>query len=301
MNCAYAAYGLVIHSALHLPELLPANVMVHADVTIRLGQVEQVRTGDSRTNHVCGTPDAVYLFVEAVGAFLVRGGSEVVVAPDAGVDDRVLRLCLLGPVFSMLLHQRGLLVLHASAVALDQRAVLFLGSSGVGKSTLAAALHARGHPIVVDDVVALDLDGDGAPMVLPAFPQLKLWPEAAAALGDTPELLPRLHPELEKRARSATRDFPRSPLRLSRIYMLSNGARHAVARLHPREGFVGLMRYSYAVGLFGPAAASPAHFQQCVALASAVPIYRLERRRSLKSLPNMARLVEEHLAGDSTA
>ncbi|WP_422075348.1 HPr kinase/phosphorylase [Tranquillimonas rosea] len=53
----------------------------------------------------------------------------------------------------------GSLVLHASCVALGDRAVLIRGASGSGKSTLALALLARGAALVADDRCALEVRG----------------------------------------------------------------------------------------------------------------------------------------------
>lgn len=77
---------------------------------------------------------------------------------------------LLGPGLPLLLFARGLLCLHASAVAQGGAAVLFLGDSGRGKSTLAARL---GAPRLADDIVPCSGEAGGI-QVLPHFPQLKL-------------------------------------------------------------------------------------------------------------------------------
>ncbi len=50
----------------------------------------------------------------------------------------------------------GELALHGSAVAVDGRAVVMLGGSGLGKSTLAAALVAGGGELLADDAVAVE-------------------------------------------------------------------------------------------------------------------------------------------------
>ena len=49
---------------------------------------------------------------------------------------------------------------HASAVVLDGAAIAFTGSSGAGKSSIAAHLVARGAALVTDDVLALDSAGE---------------------------------------------------------------------------------------------------------------------------------------------
>jgi len=57
-----------------------------------------------------------------------------------------------------LLAMRGDLVLHASAVAVEGRAVLFCGPTGRGKSTLALALGEAGHGVLGEDGMAIDLE-----------------------------------------------------------------------------------------------------------------------------------------------
>jgi HPr kinase/phosphorylase len=53
------------------------------------------------------------------------------------------------------------ITVHASAVALDGRAVLILGASGAGKSRLALQMIARGAALVADDRVVLRRRADG--------------------------------------------------------------------------------------------------------------------------------------------
>jgi hypothetical protein len=70
---------------------------------------------------------------------------------------------LLGPVFGLLLRLRGVTCLHASAVAFDDSSVVFVGPEGAGKSTTAAAFAQRGHAVLSDDIVALSIDSRDAP------------------------------------------------------------------------------------------------------------------------------------------
>lgn len=296
----YTAYGLRIHSTLQLPELIVDSSVAEADaadVIIRFGHVNhQPPQGDFTDGYVCTLPEGAYIFVEQVGAILTRAGNEIVVMPDPAVEERVLRLFLLGPALGLILHQRKLLTLHASAVAVAGSAVIFLGQSGEGKSTMAAALHARGHALVTDDVVVLDLGNTDVPAVLPGFPQMKLWPDTAAALGNAPHNLARLHPDLEKRAQPAGHDFPNCALPVSRIYVLTKGAQFCTELISAPQAFAQLMQHSYAVGLLGITGVTPDHFRQCVEFARRVPVYRMERPRSLELLPIVAQLVEQELS-----
>jgi HPr kinase/phosphorylase len=54
--------------------------------------------------------------------------------------------------------------LHASLVELDGFGVLLLGPSGVGKSECALELVHRGHRLVADDVVEIQVNANGEPV-----------------------------------------------------------------------------------------------------------------------------------------
>lgn len=175
---SYTAYGLSIRSHLPLPELLAGEA--EAEVVIRFGKAGPKPPGEVVGGALCwASATQACLSWKEAGTFLIRDGREITIDRVPGAEERLLRLYLLGPVLAVLLHQRGQLVLHSSAVAMNGGAVAFLGGQGLGKSTLAAALHARGYGILVDDVLALEVNQRGYPLVFPGFAQLKLWPETS--------------------------------------------------------------------------------------------------------------------------
>ena len=61
--------------------------------------------------------------------------------------------------------------------------MLFVGSPGTGKSTMAAAFRRRGYRVLADACSVLAPDGHGGFRVLPGIPQLKLGSDAQALLG----------------------------------------------------------------------------------------------------------------------
>jgi len=295
----YAAYGLVIRSALALPELMSASAQHGAaagEVVVRLGPVPHRPTAlDAAGFGFWASGDEACHVLDKVGAFFVRAGREIVVDPAPGVEDRVLRLSILGPALGLVLHQRGLLVLHASVVARDGEALAFLGKNGWGKSTIAASLHAKGYDLVADDVAAIELD-QGGPRVLAGFPQVKLWPEAATLLGEAPEALPLLHPSFDKRGWRTGRGFSLEPRRLAHVYVIAAGATPAIERLGAREACFELMAHWYGHrfgnGLLRGSAAA-VHLRQCVELAGRVSMHRLQRSGGSKTLLDLADLVHD--------
>ncbi|MGB3238964.1 MAG: hypothetical protein WBB29_11750, partial [Geitlerinemataceae cyanobacterium] len=233
--------------------------------------------------------------VEGLGTFLIRGGCEIVLDIEPEVEESVLRPVILGPLFAMLLRQRGLLVLHASCVAIEGVAVAFMTYSGGGKSTLAEALHNRGYGLLTDDVMAIDLNGS-RPMVIPSFPQIKLLPDAAAAIGPAPETLPLLHSQTPKLAHQLSQGFIQTPLPLKRLYVLEMGTHLEIAPLSPQQTFVELLRNSRAVGLLNAPEYTSTHLSQCTRLAVQVPICTLMRKRSLAAMPDVMQLIENDIA-----
>lgn len=296
---SYRAFGLHVCSAIPLPELPeqvdpvdPVDVFVRRDALARFApEVDEAPPGSySRA-------DRALLRLDGVGRFLVRDGSEIVVEPEPGVSDETLRMGILGLALGMVLHQRGALLLHASAVEVSGGTVAFMGDKGQGKSTLAAALHARGHRLVTDDVLAISVTPGGA-LAYPSFPQIKLWPESvSAALGGDPAALPRVHGALEKRRWGADAGFSDAPLPLRGLYVLEVGSTVAVEPMPRVQALDRLIRNAYLLPFIRPMKTEQRLFRQCAAVAESVPVARLVRRVDLEGLELLADAVVEHAGG----
>jgi len=297
----YTAFGLRIDSDVELSELPhDAGAVAGSHVRILLGSVRS-ETPDNNSPLMWIRPSDFGVGYPEVARFAITGGDQIVVDRAAGADESAIRLFLLGPVFALLLHQRGLLVLHASAVSIGGQVVAFAAEKGEGKSTLAAALHARGHPMFTDDLLPIDLRSGSSLLVAPAYPQLKLFPESAAQLNAEPESLSRVHPGFEKRAQPAARDFPTAPQPLSRIFILETGDAEAIHRIPPQLRFVELVRHSYLAQLVSSTGEAAMHFSQVVKLATRVPVAKLVRRRDLRRLSDVAALIEKNLREPANA
>ncbi len=299
---AYQAYGLIICSTLELPELTAVDPAAGAgDVAITLGPAPAPE-GKAGARFAVGAGGEIYQSYPEAGSFLLRAGREIVIDPADGVSGDVLRLYLLGPVLALALHQRGWLMLHASAVAIGEQAVAFLGGSGWGKSTMAGALRQRGHALVADDFVAVPAASEAseAPRVYPGFPQLKLWPEAAAVLGADARELRRLHPDFDKRAQRLTQGFAQAPLPLGRLYVLAEADTIGIERLDKQAALVELVRHSYAAQAL-PKLDGAEHLRQCAGLLRQTELFRLQRPRSLAGLPAVAEVIEREASATAGA
>lgn len=171
--------------------------------------------------------------------------------PDQTAEDTAAYL--LGPIIGAVLRMRGIICLHGSAVAINDRAVALVGVSGAGKSTTAAAFAKLGYPILSDDILALTDRQDGF-MVRPAYPRVRLWPAAAAGLFGSADMLPRMTPNWNKRflgLNGPGYQFQSEPLELAAVYFL--GPRVAlgsvgpiVENIRPTDALMALLSDSYA-------------------------------------------------------
>lgn len=294
---SYFAYGLGIHSTLALPEFIPAEV--ECDVLIHYGGPETIpEHARGRSSYFSVDSREVIISGEDVGSFIIKDGKEVCIIPAAGVEESRLRLNLVGVVMAFVLYQRGYLVLHAACASIGGKAVGFVGESGFGKSTMAAALHRRGHSLLTDDVLPVQTKTD-IPIVASGFPRLKLHPEAAASLGYESHLLHELHSAQEKLGCSLTTGFTAGSLPLRVLYILKRGDTVSIERILPVQAMMELVRNSYPTRAQHCGGAT--HLQQCAKLANQIPIYQLSRPKGLSLLPSIARLVEQHIFSESDA
>src|SRR5262249_22061683 len=147
----YSGFGLILDCEIDCPELLPGEG--EPDVRIRTGQVpEALERPLARGVTFEADADRVLLSFPGAARFLVQHGREITVQPATGAADDSVRAFLIGPVLGAAVLQRGGLAMHASACASDAGAMLLAGASGRGKSTLVAALLARGHDLLADDL-----------------------------------------------------------------------------------------------------------------------------------------------------
>ena len=193
--------------------------------------------------------------------FLVEGGESVRYAAQRDVAPADVRLFLLGSVWGALALQRGLLPLHASAVGRDRTVHAFTGPPGAGKSTLAAALAARGYPLFTDDMLILDPASFGTQAkCYRAKADLKLWPDASVLTGAVPGAPVRAG--VGKRFADPARWSPHTAGRLRTLHCLSystgpprDGAHCRIERLTRRRAtfalYDALFRPRQAVAIVG--------------------------------------------------
>lgn len=221
----YEVHGLRLVCEFEIKDLRPASAETPSrlpDVRIELGPVPE------HLEHASGAFEGyevgngeVLLSIPGVARYLALAGERLVIEPAAGAEPAALRLFLLGSALGALLHQRGMVPLHASAIEYDGGCVAFVGPSGSGKSTTATLLARRGYRMCSDDVMVVTLSPTGEAIAEPSAPVVKLWPASLALSGFEEAAAPFEWQGFEKHRITASASFTSGRLPLRRIYALS--------------------------------------------------------------------------------
>ena len=298
---SYFAYGLNICSDLALPEFQGVD---SSDYDLKITLDHTVEVSDLLADELLCKAATIQLsrtkamvYVRGTGLFLVENGDRVKIIPDGQPPELLLRFYLVGTILAIALYQRNFLVLHASAVKINGGAVAFLGVSGEGKSSTAAAFVTHGHSLITDDVAPINFATDPC-TINPGFPQVKLGAAMAQALGYEYEQLRAVHTFKEKRALQPRQGFSLDPVPLKRIYVLQTATELAVTPLKASAAVTEIARHSRPTTLYH--AGDAIHFFQCADLVKRIPVYRLSRPKDFSLLPDLIQLVEQDLSEANT-
>jgi hypothetical protein len=248
--------------------------------------VTLTRRGDYRIDYADGT------------RIVVSGDGANVWAQGATSEVEDTAIYLLGPVLGFVLRLRGINTLHASAVAVGGRACAFVGASGSGKSSLAAAFARRGHAVLSDDVTPV-VEHGGQFVAHPAYPRVRLWPDSVEGLFGDADFLPRIVPGWDKRFVDLAGPrfrFQHEPLPLAAIYLLDpRPGPPSIEAIGAREAVMGIVADTYASYLLDRARRAR-EFEFVGRLVSGVPVRRLRRGDDLAVVAQACDLVVADLA-----
>ena len=240
----YYAFGLGIRSDLQLPELardLSAATLdggVVPEITIAEGSHHDwpsIEASPHSTPTLAMAPGDWRLELEGVGWFRAWDGNRLSWERwDDSVSDRDIRTFLVTSGLGALLIQRGALVLNATTLVRDGKAVLLIGSPTRGKSTLAWCLLQQGWQLLSSELSVVDSEG----LVWPGIQQLKLWHDSAVALDLDWQNLPLVRRGLKRYALGPA-DLPvaSDPTPLAFIYTLGRrkSTNHRSEKENPKD------------------------------------------------------------------
>jgi hypothetical protein len=276
----FKAFGLNISSEIPLPELTPIEMNTEDEQVCIILNVNLKDVYNGRPYEFVIEDNDVTFMIPEIGVFQVKDGEEIIVSPFDHANRDIIRLYTLGSCFGALLLQRGIYPLHGSAIAIDGKAYAIVGESGAGKSTLASAFMEKGYPLLSDDVIAITLSKDGSsPIVIPSYPQQKLWQQSLDAFGFSNQKLRPIYGREAKFCIPVTEKYHSSPLPLAGIFELCKTDDDAVS-MKPITGLEQIQRlflHTYRQFLVSKMKLEVWHFNQSIMLAERLPFYHIKR------------------------
>lgn len=251
--------------------------------------------------HFFRSPEGYLLRFPGLAEFaLSREGRVLSESALDGTPRATVEHLYLNQVMPLAWSRQGKLVFHGSAVEIGGGAAAFLGESGRGKSTIAAAFTAAGRRFLTDDGLRVELAGNEL-FAYPSHPSIRLWEDSQEALlGGDVRLAPAVDYTSKARilADESIRFCP-EPKPLRRVYFLQDEdpATPAITRMSPPEAFLELTKHSFLLDIEEQALIA-SQFDS-VARIAALPIFRrLDYRRKYEELDAVRAAIERDLEAD---
>ena len=211
-----------------------------------------------------------YIFQLAkIARFLIPFSGEEIIVESNAVETSLINLeeALIGPPLMLALALKDIWCLHASAVIINNKLVLFTGESGKGKSTLAYFIHQQnsiGVYRITDDITPTTIKS-GNVFALPHFPQLKIK-SLSKPQGITPE---------EIRIKS-----------IMVIDPINSQKKVTITQLSKMEATLALVRNTVSSRLF-PRVTLKNHLDFSIHVSNLVRTYRLQYPHKYEILPTI--------------
>jgi hypothetical protein len=223
------------------------------------------------------------MHVPGTGSFYTREGKVVEYETEPGADPEWIKLYLKMQALVALMHQRGIISFHASSFVRDGQAVMILGESGAGKSSLTASFVIDGAGFLTDDVTPVTFRRE-TPYIMPLYDVIRLREHSVDQLMIETGDLTRAEPGSGKhymQVRNAARES--SPL--SHIFKIEVGRKRAPSFFVPAPADAFALLRSEVCSweiLRGMPATEAAYMHQMLAIIKQVKIVRVVRPIGIK-------------------
>lgn len=202
-------------------------------------------------------------------------------------------------VIPRMLARSGSFVIHAGAVRIGAGAILFLGSSGRGKSTLTCSFDRSAFALLGDDAMIVSALDD-RPAVRAVYRSLRLFPDSMdAVMPGEPTAGPVAQLTNKERIdMPVDGDMTDSLLPVAAIFALGNAANDGSIAIRPltvAETCMALVESSFALD---PSDVEQARHRltHASALARSVPAFEIAYPRNFARLPDVRHAILDQLA-----
>lgn len=224
----------------------------------------------------------------------------------ASVDFTDICAYFCGSIIGFVLRLRGHLCLHASAVAVDGAAMLFIGPKGAGKSSFAASMiYENGASLVADDMAVIDFAEQ--PLIRFAYPGLRINPDINSAFPiagyDASQPVYSFSQKrliaLEYPATAGTGNpVSTGPVPIRNVFLLYRGQNGllgmpTITKVAQTDAAARLATQIYGAGAVFTPAAIAEEFASVASLVNSVPVFTIENYSRLGELKEIGAAIKE--------
>jgi hypothetical protein len=237
-----------------------------------------------------------------VGRAYVCDGKRIIIDRSKEYNEFVASIGIAGMGCGVLLHQAGHLVLHSSSLANNRGAILIMGDSGMGKSTLMAEMLTRGWKFVSDDISRVESNSKETFAVSCGPPFIKLKDSIIEnVLKKNPLDYNRVYPPSPKRVVTYPDVDQSKDINLRGIVILNwsvykTESPFRILKMSETDAMKECLKHTYALPMMGSFAASRDTFVKMADLSRSVPFFSVVGDRSLAAIDAIEEKIRSILA-----
>ena len=147
----YKVYGLDVESEINIDEFVTKeNIDENNKVTMKYSTMpESIKENIKNNKKFNFSKEEIWFFVDNIATYRVTGGNLIEFEPCDNADPYLLRVFLMCSCLGFIMIQRDVVAIHGGTIVIDDKAIIFTGHRGAGKSTLTTALRLKGYPFYI--------------------------------------------------------------------------------------------------------------------------------------------------------
>lgn len=292
----YYVYGLNIKSEIEIEEFVKLDDIDNKDVvSISYGKMsDEIKEEIKQGKRIKLSNNKIWFHINDIASYCVTDGNKIEVELCDNADMKLMKIYVMCSCLGFIMIQKKMIAIHGGVIEMDDKAVIFTGDRGAGKSTLTTALRERGYKFISDDVAGVKIDK--VPYVMPGFPYQKLCESAMDKFGYDKEAFTSFMSDKEvKYIVPAMDEFVSEKRELVSIVKLTVGDVYEVTieELRGSEKLNNIIENIYRgeyIKHLGKM--DPIYFKQCVDIAKNIRFFKITRPANQFTVDTQIDLIE---------
>lgn len=297
----YYVYGLNIKSEIEIEEFVKLDNIADEDVvTISYSTMsDDIKEKIKEGVRINLSNNKIWFHINDIATYCVTDGNKIEVELCDNADMQLMKIYVMCSCLGFIMIQKKMVAIHGGVIEMDNKAVIFTGDRGAGKSTLTTALRERGYKFISDDVAGIKINK--VPYVMPGFPYQKLCESAMDKFGYDKERYTSFMSDKEvKYVVPALDEFVYEGRELVAIVKLTVGEVDEVTieELRGSEKLNNIIENIYRgeyINHLGRM--DPIYFKQCIDIAKNIRFFKITRPANKFTVDTQIELIERELIG----